>query len=162
VAAQWNGRSELRSARGAQGRAADEVRLLLNALAYNLVHATRALLEDSTGEGWSLLRVRQRVLKVAARLLVHSRQVILVLGQQAASYGRLSGTPCSRSTWPTSRSSAPPHSSPRRSLRCLTSGCAGLLLPGGLGSALCTYPCAPHWLNSDSARTPPLFVNSPG
>jgi hypothetical protein len=66
----------------------NQVRLLLNALAYNLVHATRALLEDSTGEGWSLLRVRQRVLKVASRLLVHSRRVILVIGQQAAGYWR--------------------------------------------------------------------------
>lgn len=66
----------------------NQVRLLLNALAYNLVHATRALLEDSTGEGWSLLRVRQRVLRVASRLLVHSRRVILVIGQQAAGYWR--------------------------------------------------------------------------
>lgn len=66
----------------------NQVRLLLNALAYNLVHATRALLEDSTGEGFSLLRVRQRVLKVASRLLVHSRRVILVIGQQAAGYWR--------------------------------------------------------------------------
>ena len=66
----------------------NQVRLLLNALAYNLLHATRALLEDSTGEGFSLLRVRQRVLKVASRLLVHSRRVILVIGQQAAGYWR--------------------------------------------------------------------------
>jgi hypothetical protein len=35
-----------------------------------------------------LLRVRQRVLKVASRLLVHSRRVILVIGQQAAGYWR--------------------------------------------------------------------------
>lgn len=66
----------------------NQVRLLLNALAYNLVHTTRALLADSTGEAWSLLRVRQRVLKVASRLLVHSRRVILVIGQQAAGYWR--------------------------------------------------------------------------
>lgn len=62
----------------------NQVRLLLNALAYTLVNATRALLEDSTGEGWSLSRVRQRVLKVPSRLLLHSRRVILVIGQQAA------------------------------------------------------------------------------
>ena len=66
----------------------NQVRLLLNALAYNLVHSTRALLADSTGESWSLLRVRQRVLKVPARLLLHSRRVILVIGQQAAGYWR--------------------------------------------------------------------------
>jgi hypothetical protein len=46
----------------------DEVRLLLNALAYDLVHAARVLLlEQATGEGWGLRRVRERVLKVAAR-----------------------------------------------------------------------------------------------
>jgi hypothetical protein len=66
----------------------NQVRLLLNALAYNLVNATRALLQESTGEGWSLLRVRQRVLKVACRLLVHARRVILVISQQAAGYWR--------------------------------------------------------------------------
>jgi hypothetical protein len=66
----------------------NQVRLLLNALAYNLINATRALLQDSTGEGWSLSRVRQRVLKVACRLLVHARRVILVIGQQAAGYWR--------------------------------------------------------------------------
>jgi hypothetical protein len=32
--------------------------------------------------------VCQRVLKVASRLLVHSRRVILVIGQQAAGYWR--------------------------------------------------------------------------
>ncbi|QRK13901.1 transposase [Archangium violaceum] len=30
----------------------NEVRLLLNALAYNLVHAARVLMEQATGEGW--------------------------------------------------------------------------------------------------------------
>jgi hypothetical protein len=34
--------------------AANEVKLLLNALAYNLVHAARCLLEETTGQGWSL------------------------------------------------------------------------------------------------------------
>lgn len=66
----------------------NQVRLLLNALAYNLINAARALLQDSTGEGWSLSRVRQRVLKVACRLLVHARRIILVIGQQAAGYWR--------------------------------------------------------------------------
>jgi DDE family transposase len=62
----------------------NEVRLILNALAYNLVHAARALLEESTHEGWGLRRFRERVLKVAARVLVHSRRVILVVALEAA------------------------------------------------------------------------------
>ncbi len=64
--------------------AQNEVRLLLNALAYNLVHAVRVLVERATGEGWSLRRVRERVLRVAARVLLHGRRVVLVLGDGAA------------------------------------------------------------------------------
>jgi hypothetical protein len=66
----------------------NEVRLLLNALAYNLVHAARVLLEQATGEGWGLRRVRERVLKVAARVLLHARRVVLVIGQESASLWR--------------------------------------------------------------------------
>lgn len=62
----------------------NEVRLILNALAYNLVHAARVLLEESTQEGWGLRRFRERVLKVAARVLVHARRVLLVLAWEAA------------------------------------------------------------------------------
>jgi hypothetical protein len=64
--------------------AQNEGRLLLNALAYNVVHAVRVLVETATGEGWSLRRVRERVLRVAARVLVHGRRVVLVLGDGAA------------------------------------------------------------------------------
>ena len=66
----------------------NEVRLLLNALAYNLAHAARVLLEQATGEGWGLRRVRERVLKVAARVLVHARRVVLVIGQESANLWR--------------------------------------------------------------------------
>jgi Transposase DDE domain group 1 len=70
----------------------NEVRLLLNALAYNLVHAARVLLEEATGEGWGLRRVRERVLKVAARVLLHARRVVLVIGQESASLWRKLGS----------------------------------------------------------------------
>ena len=40
----------------------------------------RVLLEQATGEGWGLLRVRERVLKVAAWVLVHAKRVVLVIG----------------------------------------------------------------------------------
>jgi hypothetical protein len=63
----------------------NEVRLLLNALAYNLVHAARVLMEQATGEGWGLRRVRERVLKVAARVLLHARRVVLVISRESAS-----------------------------------------------------------------------------
>jgi hypothetical protein len=69
--------------------AQNEVRLLLNVLAYQLVHATRVLVETATHEGWSLRRVRERVLRVAARVLVHGRRATLVLGETAARLWRI-------------------------------------------------------------------------
>jgi hypothetical protein len=59
----------------------NEVILLLNALAYNIAHAGRVMMETATGEGWSLRRFRERVLRVAARVVVHSRRAILILGE---------------------------------------------------------------------------------
>lgn len=64
--------------------AQNEVVLLLNALAYNVAHAARALMESATGEGWSLMRLRERVLRVAARILVHERRATLVIGEASA------------------------------------------------------------------------------
>ncbi len=58
--------------------------LLLNALAYNVAHAARVLTEAATGEGWSLMRLRERVLRVAARILVHGRRATLVIGKAPA------------------------------------------------------------------------------
>jgi hypothetical protein len=59
----------------------NEVILLLNAIAYNIAHAGRVLMETATGEGWSLRRFRERVLRVAARVLVHSRRATVILGE---------------------------------------------------------------------------------
>jgi Transposase DDE domain group 1 len=63
--------------------ARNEVILLLNALAYNIAHAGRVLMETATGEGWSLRRFRERVLRVAARVVIHSRRAILILGEKS-------------------------------------------------------------------------------
>ena len=65
--------------------AQNEVVLLLNALAYNVVHAVRMMIASATGEGWSLQRVRERVLRIAARVLLHGRRAVLVINQAAAS-----------------------------------------------------------------------------
>ena len=64
--------------------AANEVLLLLSALSYNLMHVIRTLLEAGTEEGWSLKRVREQVLKVAARFLLHSRYITIVIASSAA------------------------------------------------------------------------------
>ena len=60
----------------------------MNALAYNVVHVARTLLEEATGRGWSLKRVRERVLKVAARVLIHSRYATMVITQASAKIWR--------------------------------------------------------------------------
>jgi len=62
----------------------NEAILLLNALSYNIVHAVRVLLEQATGRGWSLMKVRERVLKAAARILLHSRYAIMVIAPGVA------------------------------------------------------------------------------
>ena len=81
--------------------AQNEVILLLNALAYNVAHAARVLMEEATGQGWSLLRVRERLLRVAARVLIHGRRALLVINEASA---RL---------WNTLWSSSPPSASSR-------------------------------------------------
>lgn len=64
--------------------AVNETLLLLNLMAYNIVHATRVLVETATGVGWSLRRVRERVLKVPARVLIHGHRAVMVVTTAAA------------------------------------------------------------------------------
>jgi len=69
--------------------AANEVTLLLHALAYNAMHALRVLMPlQSTDEAWSLRRLRERVLCVAGRVLLHGRRVTLVITESAAHHWR--------------------------------------------------------------------------
>ena len=63
--------------------AINEVLLLLNAIAYNVMHAARVMVERETGEGCSIMRVRERVLRIAARVITHARTVIVVVEQAA-------------------------------------------------------------------------------
>ena len=50
--------------------ARNEAWLLLHLLAYEAMHALRVPLEQATKQGWSLKRLREQVLKTAARVLV--------------------------------------------------------------------------------------------
>ena len=71
---------------------ANDAMLLLCALSYNAMHALRCTLERALpgpkGEGWSLKRLRERVLRVAARVTLHSRRVIVIVTESAARYWR--------------------------------------------------------------------------
>ncbi len=64
----------------------NEVVLLLNILAYELVHAGRCLMETATGEGWSLRRFPERVLRAAARVVVSGRRITMVIGETFARF----------------------------------------------------------------------------
>lgn len=66
----------------------NEVLLLLNMLAYNLMHLARTLLESDTQQGWSLKRLQERVLRVPARVLVHGRRAVVVLSETVAGLWR--------------------------------------------------------------------------
>lgn len=60
----------------------NEVRLILAALAYNLAHAVRSVVETALGVGMSLVRVRDRFLRVAARVTLHARRVIVIVADE--------------------------------------------------------------------------------
>ena len=47
----------------------NETLLLLNLLAYEVLHAGRCVMQRATGIGWSLRRLRERVLKVASHVV---------------------------------------------------------------------------------------------
>lgn len=66
--------------------AINEAILLVSAMAYNLAHALRVVVSEVTGEGWSVQRLRDRVLKTAARVVVHARRATVVV---AAAAGKL-------------------------------------------------------------------------
>jgi hypothetical protein len=95
----YRGKSPKRHYASQDPFAANEVKLLLNALAYNLVHAARCLLEETTGKGWSLGRFVERVLRVPARLVVHARRVVVVINSQSAAVWQKLWTALSQLRW---------------------------------------------------------------
>jgi len=62
----------------------NETLFLLHLLAYQVLHAGRAMMEQATGQGWSLRRFRERLLRVAARVVHTSRRLTFVIAWSAA------------------------------------------------------------------------------
>ncbi len=84
----------------------NEVRLLLNALAYNLMNTTRILCESAPGRCTCLRRLRERPLRTAARVLINGRRATVVLGQAASElWAKLWPALCSLPRFPFSFSS---------------------------------------------------------
>ena len=65
-------------------RAQNETLFLLNLLAYEVLHAGRCVMQRATGTGWSLRRLRERVLRVASRVVRHGRRLTFVIAEHAA------------------------------------------------------------------------------
>jgi hypothetical protein len=80
----YRGEAPKKQTPGRDAFACNEALLLLSALAYGLVHVIRCCVERVTQRGWSLQRVRERLLKVAARLVRGSRRLTFVLPRSAA------------------------------------------------------------------------------
>jgi hypothetical protein len=64
--------------------AMNETHLLLNALAYSLMHSLRCLSEKATRRGRRLKTIREQILRVPARVLKHARQLTVVPSRPAA------------------------------------------------------------------------------
>lgn len=64
--------------------ACNEVRLLIAMLAYQIMHVTRRAMARKTKTPWSLRRLRERVLRAGARLVVSARRMTLILAEAAA------------------------------------------------------------------------------
>ncbi len=71
------------AATGEEVFARNEAWLLLHLLAYEAIHALRVPLEQAIGTGFSLKRLREQVLKSAARVLEHARQIRVVIARSA-------------------------------------------------------------------------------
>ncbi len=66
--------------------ACNEVRLLIACLAYQVMHVARRAMTKATGTGWSLRRLRERVLRAGARLVISGRRMTLAISSAAAPF----------------------------------------------------------------------------
>lgn len=61
----------------------NETLFLLHLLPYQVLHAGRAIMERATGQGWSLRRFSEHLLRVAARVVSKSRRLTFVIAFSA-------------------------------------------------------------------------------
>ena len=55
-------------------------------MAYQAMHIARRAMARATGTGWSLRRLRERVLRAGARLIISGRRMTLTLSAAAAGF----------------------------------------------------------------------------
>lgn len=73
----------------------NNVAALFAGLAYNLAHAVRQAVVAKTRGGWSLGRLRERVLKAATQVIRHARQIVFrISSTKAALWAALGEVVC--------------------------------------------------------------------
>ena len=82
----WRGKKPKSTTTAVDAFACNEVRLLIACLAYQVMHIARRAMTAATGTGWSLRRLRERVLRAGARLTVSGRRMTLALSAAAAPF----------------------------------------------------------------------------
>ena len=85
----WRGRKTRTATPAVDAFACNEVRLLIALLAYQVMHIARRAMAHATGTGWSLRRLRERVLRAGARLILSGRRMTLALSGAAAPFWAL-------------------------------------------------------------------------
>lgn len=82
----WRGKKPKSKTQAVDAFACNEVRLLVACLAYQVMHIARRAMARATGTGWSLRRLRERVLRAGARLVISGRRMTLALSSAAAPF----------------------------------------------------------------------------
>jgi len=85
----WRGRKTRTATPAVDAFACNEVRLLIALLAYQVMHIARRAMAHATGTGWSLRRLRERVLRAGARLILSGRRMTLALSGAATPFWAL-------------------------------------------------------------------------
>jgi len=85
----------------------NEATFLLALLAHNLLGMARGLLEEETGSGWDMARVRDTMLKTGARIVKGSRSLFLAIAQAAVPVWNLFRRALSRLRVPDPRPTPP-------------------------------------------------------
>jgi hypothetical protein len=88
TAEQWvkEGKNALKWTRlSCRSMRANAVRLQLHALAYNLANFLRTLVLPETVERWSLTTLRERVVKIGAKVITHARYTVFQMAEVAVS-----------------------------------------------------------------------------
>jgi len=62
----------------------NETLFLMHVLAYQFLHTGRSVMEQATGQGWSLRRFRERLLRAAARVVKKGRRLTFVVAWSVA------------------------------------------------------------------------------